>query len=600
MNLKLERFLGKKWMIFLLFATLIYLLGTRSDRRYGWTNPESRDATPVVSDGAGYYAFLPHWFIYDENGFEFLKKISARYPKDGFSDNMETQEDGRLYNKYYTGTAQCLTPFFLIGHAQANLSGEPVDGYSWSYQLWMDIGILAYLLLGMVCLFLILRRLKLSYLSVYLSLIGLVMATNLCFYAYHDIPYSHVFSFAIVNTVLLLWLKWVQDRKINALIWFAFFLGLGIIIRPTNILILLVLPFFFESTKAFISNLKFIFQKKHLKILAIAVVLFTIPVWVQLITVNGQTGKWGLNPYSREGFDNWKDPYFWNILFGFRKGMFIYAPFLLLLIPGLLVCFFRARRLFYGILIFIVVVTYVLSAWWCWWYGGSLGMRSMIDFYGILVIPIAFLISYSNRFWKIFLVLFVALSVHVYQVYERQYDANIIHYDYMDYPMWKKVFMREEARLCWVYYADIDTLPESATPVGLPGSFLFEGNRMKPGVIYGRKYPIFPDKIRFHQKIESKGASGFLGTRITMDINLLLKNENPVLSAEFFKNGVSLKKKEVLVGGIPLNALNWEKIKIDIDPGLKWQDADSITCFFYTGKDMVELKNMRMQLFEFK
>lgn len=603
MNGILERFLAKKWMIFLLFATLIYLLGTRSDRRYGWTNYKSRDATPVVSDGAGYYAFLPHWFVYDENGFEFLKEIKTKYPKDGFSDNMETLEDGRYYNKYYTGTAQCLTPFFLIGHMQAYLSGEDMDGYSWSYQLWMDLGLLTYLLIGLICLFFILRRLKLSYLSVYLSLIGLLMATNLCFYAYHDIPYSHVFSFAVMNAVLLLWLKWLQDRKKNALIWLAFFLSLGIIIRPTNILVVLVLPFFLESTKAFRVNLRSIFQKGHLKVLIIAAILFLVPVLVQLFTSHGQTGKWELNSYSKEGFDNWKDPYFWNVLFGFRKGMFIYAPFLLLMIPGLIVSFFKARRLFYGVLLFTVVVTYVLSAWWCWWYGGALGMRSMIDFYGILIIPIALLISHAGNFWKIFLVVFTALSIHVYQTYERQYDLHIIHYNYMDYPMWKKVFLKEEGRLCWVFHSDMDTLPASSVANGHSEPFWLNGKKMNPQLIYGGPgQPIDTQLVRVIKKIVPENGNGFLGVRVKMDINLLFTDENPVLGTEFFKNGASVKKKEAFVGAIPYNAQSWEAITIDIDPELRWQDVDSMTCTFFRRKDkeVVAFRNLRLQLFEYK
>jgi hypothetical protein len=601
MNSKIEHLLAKKWMIFLLFVSLIYLLGTRSDRRYGWTNEKSRDASPIVSDGAGYYGFLPYWFIHHADGFEFMMEINEKYPDDSFTDNLGRLENQRLYDKYYTGTAQCLTPFFLIGHAQASMSGADRDGYSWPYQLWMDIGILAYVLVGLICLFFILRRLKLTYLSVYLSLVGLVMATNLCFYTYHDIPYSHIFSFATVNAALLLWLKWVQDQKKSALVWFAFFLGLSIMVRPTNILIVFVLPFFFEGTRAFISNLKFIFQKAHLKIIIASIILFIVPVFIQLLTTHAQIGKWSLNPYSDEGFDHWKDPYFWEILFGFRKGMFIYAPFLLLMIPGLVLCFFKARRLFYGILLFTVIATYVLSSWWCWWYGGALGMRSMIDFYGILVIPIAFLITYSSSLWKILLILFISGSIHVYQTYERQYDLHILHYDYMDYPMWKKVFMKEEARLCWSFYSDIDTLPESSVSVGPAMFFSVNGDQMKQDVIYGvKKHSIHPNKPEWIKKIESEDLTGFIGLRMSMDINLLFEDENPVLRADFFKNGISVKIKEAFVGPVPYNALSWEKISVDIDPELKWNDVDSMRCTFSMGKDRVEFKNLKLQLFKYK
>lgn len=602
MNSGIERFLAKKWMIFLLFASIIYLLGTRSDRRYGWTNEKSRDATPIVSDGAGYYGFLPYWFIYHADGFEFMNVINEKYPDDGFTDNLGRLENQRLYDKYYTGSAQCLVPFFLIGHAQASMDGSDLDGYSRPYQLWMDIGLLAYALLGLVCLFFILRRLKLSYLSVYLSLIGLVTATNLSFYIYHDIPYSHVFSFAIVNVALLLWLKWIQDQKRSALVWFAFFLSLSIMIRPTNILIVCVLPFFFESTKAFISNLKFIFQKSHLRIIIFAVIVFMIPVFIQLLTTHAQTGKWSLNPYSNEGFDNWKDPYFWEILFGFRKGMFIYAPFLLLMIPGLILCFFKARRLFYGILIFTVITTYVLSSWWCWWYGGSLGMRAMIDFYGVFIIPIAFLITHSNGFWKIFPVLFIAGSIHVYQTYERQFDLRILHYDYMNYPMWKKVFLKEEARLNFLFYSKIDTIPQTAVSVTEPiGGFSINDKMLSANKIYGGSSNFaYPNTMGLGVKLKKVDSSAHFAIQFSTDICLNKHDENVNFFTYYFKNDSLLGQSDVIVSSRPQSMRKWESIKVDVVPDYRWGQLDSIRCGFIIDGQKTFFKDLKIQLFKYK
>ncbi len=53
MNQSIEKFLAKKWMIFLLFLSLTYLFGTKSDRRYGWTRAAAKEATPIRSDAAG-------------------------------------------------------------------------------------------------------------------------------------------------------------------------------------------------------------------------------------------------------------------------------------------------------------------------------------------------------------------------------------------------------------------------------------------------------------------------------------------------------------------------------------------------------------------
>src|SRR5690606_14158089 len=126
------------------------------------------------------------------------------------------------------------------------------------------------------------------------------------------------------------------------------------------------------------------------KLLLVSLMLFAVPVIIQLSATYAQVGKIQLNSYSGEEFTHWKSPYMWQVLFGFRKGLFVYSPVLLLLFPGLVVMYFKSRRLFAGILIFGLIITYVLSSWWCWWYGGALGFRAMVDFLGILAIPIAF------------------------------------------------------------------------------------------------------------------------------------------------------------------------------------------------------------------
>ena len=80
MKQALEKVLAKKWMIFILFISLTYLFGTKTDRRYGWTNAHAKEVTAIYSDGAGYYAFMPEWFIYEGNNFGFNDSIRDKYP----------------------------------------------------------------------------------------------------------------------------------------------------------------------------------------------------------------------------------------------------------------------------------------------------------------------------------------------------------------------------------------------------------------------------------------------------------------------------------------------------------------------------------------
>ena len=74
-------------LVFTVIASL-YVLGRQSDKYFGWTNEKNikpDHALTIHTDGAGYYAYLPKWFIYkDSKGFAFLKKITDDYKNPHF------------------------------------------------------------------------------------------------------------------------------------------------------------------------------------------------------------------------------------------------------------------------------------------------------------------------------------------------------------------------------------------------------------------------------------------------------------------------------------------------------------------------------------
>lgn len=601
MKQKMERFLAKKWMIFLLFASLTYLFSTKTDRLYRWTNPGDKNITPIYSDGAGYYTYLPEWFIYEGSNFSYSDSIGKKYPDAGFEDNLSKTETGKKYNKYFTGTAQCLTPFFLVGHAHAKIVGEDTDGYSWPYLLWLHAGMIFYTLTGLIALFLFLRRLKLDYLACYVSVLALALGTNLSYYAYVDIPYSHVFSFAIVNLCLLMGIKWIQENRAKSLVLFLFFLGLAFVIRPTNIVILALVPFLFVTNREFISRVRILF-KEQWKALLLGIVLFGIPVFIQVYFFYLQMGEIRMNSYSSdEGFTNWMSPYMWEVLFGFRKGVFVYSPVLLLLIPGLIVLFFKNKRLFAGIVIFMLLSTYALSSWWCWWYGGSLGFRPMIDFYGLWILPLAYLVQYAKVAGRILVLLAVFCFVWIYQTYEFQQKKHILHYDYMNYPMWKKVFMREEPRFSFMYYSDMDTLPATRQQLEAPLSFSEDGRLLKPGEVYGFKGGQVYKGIPYAGKtVKVKSPDSFIGVRVSLDAYLYSPGENPFLVTEYYKNGTWIGRKDMLVGPRFDQVKIWESIVVDVTPPYRWKEADSVKCSLLMGEKAMKFKNVQLRLFQLR
>ena len=104
-----------------------------------------------------------------------------------------------------------------------------------------------------------------------------------------------------------------------------------------------------------------------------------------------QTGDFFVMTYEGETFD-FKNPEIMNVLFSYRKGIFIYAPLLFLMVLFILLSTrFWFKRIIFFITMFVFI--YITSSWWCWWYGGSYGSRVMIEYYVVLAIFLGLIIQ---------------------------------------------------------------------------------------------------------------------------------------------------------------------------------------------------------------
>jgi predicted tellurium resistance membrane protein TerC len=78
-----------------------------------------------------------------------------------------------------------------------------------------------------------------------------------------------------------------------------------------------------------------------------------------------------------------------EFLIGYRKGWLLYTPIMIFAIIGM---FFLKRKIpamKWSIPVISILAIYILSSWWCWWFGGSFGSRSMVEYYALLIFPLA-------------------------------------------------------------------------------------------------------------------------------------------------------------------------------------------------------------------
>ena len=298
-------FLNHTYFLAVIVLACFYTQITESERYYGWTNSENtvpEHTLTIDSDGSGYYAYLPQWFIYsDSPHFSFLTKICKKYKTDKFTSGLHISGDQGT-SKYFTGTPICISPFFLMNHFLNKLKGVNSDGYSKDFQLSVSIAALFYSLLGIIGLIKLLKLFNLSNSIIALMVVFTSVGTSVNFYASFNPAFSHIYSFCAITWFLYYSKKWGSTSKSKYVIYLGFLLGLIFLIRPTNIFIVLIIPFLFNNYLGFKIALIELVKNNKSKILT-AIFLFLGLVFLQVYNVYSQIGQWTLNTYSNEHFD---------------------------------------------------------------------------------------------------------------------------------------------------------------------------------------------------------------------------------------------------------------------------------------------------------
>jgi hypothetical protein len=93
-----------------------------------------------------------------------------------------------------------------------------------------------------------------------------------------------------------------------------------------------------------------------------------------------------------------------------------------------------SKDLFLPLILFLALNIYIVFSWWCWWYGGSFGMRPMIDMYGIMALPLAAFLDWirTRRVFVQTVTLFVLAGMLYLNIYQmKQYRISLLHWDSM-------------------------------------------------------------------------------------------------------------------------------------------------------------------------
>lgn len=303
----------------------------------------------IVSDTEGYYMYLPAIFI-NHN----LHTIQER------TMNARRNEQSEVVMKYTCGVAAFYLPFFLASHGAAHLLHYDTSGFSTPYYWGIMLCGVFWAVAGAALLYRLLQQ-QFARQTALLTTLCICAGTNYFFYATKWMGMSHIYSFVLVAATALALRKYYRQPTAKLLALAGGLIGWLILIRPTNIILLL---FFLLLDVATVAGLRTRLRTLggKLRHIATALACMLVAFAPQLLYWKEMTGQWVCYSYTGETFSNWNAPKIAAVLFDTQNGLFVYAPVLLLCIAGM---FIKDKRVnTWAALPVLIIGTYLFASWW--------------------------------------------------------------------------------------------------------------------------------------------------------------------------------------------------------------------------------------------
>ena len=411
-----------------------------------WMRPLNSPWHPFIAgDGLGYYAYLPAKFIHNDPQLDFKwfnRVYNANYVYSSFEnpeDNLLVQYGDKKINKYYQGLSYIWFPFFAAGHVCAKVLHYTPDGFSRPYQVFIGIGSLFYILLGLFFLNRLLLALFKNPLAATTVPFFIFFGTPLFTYAVFANTLSHSYSFTFICGFLYFLQRFLYEprQKSLNLILLSFFFIITICIRPLSGIVLFMVPAFlppgFWKGRTVFERIRL----PHILVMVIALGALCWQLWLTWI----QTGSVLAYTYTDERFI-FTDNRFFDALWSYHMGLLWYVP---LVFFSLVCAFFIQRRLGLILLLFFLGLIFLYSSWWYW----NIVKRAIIDFYAIPAIFLAGVLSrVSNKRTKLVLLGIMAFMTLFFQFKYMQQRYGILD-EFMTHRelYWRHFFRTQKANI---------------------------------------------------------------------------------------------------------------------------------------------------------
>jgi len=372
----------------------------------------STGRSTINFDVSGYYWYLPSIFIYhDITELKWKDKIMKKYRPTNTFHQAFKHESGNYVMKYSAGMAIMYSPFFAMAHCYASASSEyEADGFSTPYQFAIFFGSLFIAFLGLFVIRKVLVRFFDEWTTTIL-LFCLVFGTNWYEYSTFTGAMSHNYLFVIYALLIWFSIQFYKKPSTRKSIIIGLLTGMAALIRPTEILSVLIPLFWVNDLKGKnYFHYKMEFFAKHFLQITIAMAVCLAVGTIQLFYWKYASGDWIVYSYGDQGF-NFADPFFEEFNFSYKSGWLTYSPMMYFALLGFVPLFIKNRNLFITCFLFFIPFWYVAFSWEIWAYGNCIGQRTMVQAYSILLFPLGYFINWIRTQKKWMHLLFGALVI---------------------------------------------------------------------------------------------------------------------------------------------------------------------------------------------
>jgi hypothetical protein len=324
------------------------------------------------------------------------------------------------------------------------------------------------------------HTIKTSLLMVALVLFG----TNLFNYTIFEAGMSHVYSFALISLFLYFSYQYVANPSNKNLYLLFLTLGIIILVRPNNGLILFSVLFWMKSWQQLKQVALKTFQSKHFYF---AILLTLSIAAIQNLVWFYQSNQWFHQTYKADGF-YWTNPQILKMLFGFDNGFFIYTPLCFVFLLGFIFLYKSHRFAFWSGIIFLSVLIYFFASYWAYTYFDGLGIRVLVDYYALFTVigAKAVDIILSSKLISLITSPLIIFLVILNLVYCYQNNRNIILRAGMNFEQWKYTFLQVGKKYHGCLGGSNDLIPYSKNhpqafltkQYDLPQAFDYSGNEL--------------------------------------------------------------------------------------------------------------------------